>query len=151
MKTFRPSKRYLSLCEQLYGSATQSDQPKKKTSPRACNELKTEDEEQFQLVKWLRDKNIPFYHVPNQRRTTVQYGAKLKRLGVSAGVPDLVITCMRGGYGGLYIELKRVKGGVLSESQALWRDTLIREGYAWYMALGAEHGKVIVKQYLGEL
>jgi len=33
-------------------------------------------------------------------------GATLKAMGLRAGAPDLFLAMMRGGYGGLYLEIK---------------------------------------------
>lgn len=107
-----------------------------------------ETKEQIIAAIWLDKENIPYYHVPNGGRRDAREGAKFKRMGVKAGVPDICIPIARKGYHGLYIELKRTQGGSLSESQRNWRDILIREGYAWYEAKGADHLKQIVKDYL---
>jgi hypothetical protein len=75
-------------------------------------------------------------------------GIKFKRLGVQPGVPDICITRARGAYHGLYIELKRQAGGVLSDNQKYWRDVLFSEGYFWAQANGAEECKQVVTKYL---
>ena len=46
------------------------------------------------------------YHVPNGGKRDKATAAVLKRQGVKAGVPDLVLPVARCGYHGLYIELK---------------------------------------------
>lgn len=62
----------------------------------------------------------PFFHCANERRANRAYGAKLKALGVSPGVPDLIIvwpTCT--GAPGAAIELKTSKGRA-SKAQFAW-------------------------------
>jgi len=109
----------------------------------------SEDEEQIALVDWLNlKKDIPFYHIPNGGQRDAREGAKLKRMGVSAGAPDLCIPMARKGHHGLYIELKREEGGVLSDAQKKWRDILIKQGYAWYECKGFEHAKDVICYYL---
>ncbi len=49
-----------------------------------------------------------FFHVPNEGRHTVKYRVKLKRLGVKAGVPDLLFVLPGGRLG--CVELKSDKG-----------------------------------------
>jgi len=56
------------------------------------------------------------FHVANERVTTPARGAKLKRLGVLAGVADIIVLHPNCEFHGLLIELKSKKG-VLSESQ----------------------------------
>ena len=46
------------------------------------------------------------YHVPNGGHRHISVAKKLKKQGVVAGIPDLVLTMARGGYFGLYIEFK---------------------------------------------
>lgn len=70
------------------------------------------------------------YHIPNGGSRNQIEAAKLKRLGVRAGVPDLCLPVARGKYHGLYIEMKRQEGGRLSEHQKQWIERLRRQGYA---------------------
>jgi hypothetical protein len=46
------------------------------------------------------------YHVPNGGHRHIKIAAELKKQGVRAGIPDLVLPMARGGYFGLYIEFK---------------------------------------------
>jgi hypothetical protein len=46
------------------------------------------------------------YHVPNGGHRHIKVAMDLKKQGVVAGIPDLVLTMARGGYFGLYIEFK---------------------------------------------
>lgn len=143
-REFKPSKRYLKAYAGLYGN--EAYQPPLKTT-RKPNTTPTEDQEQFALVKWLRAKRILFYHIPNQREANVQYGVKLKALGVSKGVPDICIPVSRKGYHGLFLELKRTIGGVISEEQAKWLADLNAEGYKAVVAKGAEEAIKIIEDY----
>lgn len=56
-------------------------------------------------------------------------GRELKDQGMRKGVPDLVIILPDGRCG--WAELKRPKGGVLSDEQKGWRDALIAFGHDW--------------------
>lgn len=117
-------------------------------SKRKKSIVPTEQQEQFVLVHWLKKNNIPHHHSPNGGRRDPIEAAKFKRLGTSAGFPDIFVPLQRKGRGGLFLELKRASGGVLSEAQTIWRDLLILEGYAWYEAKGFEEAKKIVQEYL---
>jgi VRR-NUC domain len=74
---------------------------------------------------------------------------KLKRMGVSAGFPDIEIPLpIPGLYHGLYIELKRQKGGFLSDAQLDWLKYLNGQGYHAVRANGFEEAKQVVLDYL---
>lgn len=108
----------------------------------------TEHAEQFMLVKWLRQKGICHHHSPNSIKSTPREGAKYKRLGTRAGFPDLVIPYARRSYHGLYIELKRASGGVLSDCQKWWATHLLNEGYKWEVCYGCAHAQQVICQYM---
>jgi hypothetical protein len=94
-----------------------------------------EDDEQIALVEWV-DRwrgQVPelemFAAIPNGGKRTHQVGkdgkrfsieaARLKRMGVRAGYPDLLLDVAAGGHHGLRIELK-AQGGRLSTVQGAW-------------------------------
>lgn len=102
----------------------------------------SEDEIQIEVVKRLRAAGVAFFHVANERRTSPRQGAKLKAMGVSAGVPDLIIVCPEqkppavvdaamARYPGcrtFALELKADRGR-LSEPQRAWLDTMSSAGW----------------------
>lgn len=49
------------------------------------------------------------FAIPNGGKRNVIVAQKLKAEGVRSGVPDLCLPVMRGGYGGMYVELKAGK------------------------------------------
>ena len=166
MRGRKPSKRWWKGFEHLYGdSEAQIELPlatvrsgsavafsgavKKKKSGGI--EVRSEDAEQFILVNWLLRHQIPHHHSPNGGYREIAEAAKFKRLGVSAGFPDIFIPVPRKGCGGLFIELKRVSGGRLSEAQRGWGDLLIKNGFAWHEAHGSEVAIRIVMDYFGML
>ena len=83
----------------------------------------TEEAEQTAVIEWatIMEKQFPelalLHHCPNGEARNPIIGAKLKRMGVKAGVPDLFLPVPRGGFHGLWIEMKRRKGGRVSEGQ----------------------------------
>lgn len=85
------------------------------------------------IVALLRKAGVRFWHTPNESKSTPAYRAKLKALGLSPGVPDLVIVTPPpcGGYIAAAIELKADKGRI-SDSQKEWLETL--EGFGWAVA-----------------
>lgn len=74
--------------------------------------------------------------------------AKLKGEGVRAGVPDLCLPVSRGGYHGLYIELKRISGGRVSPEQRKWLESLRQEGYMAVVCHGWDEARHTIESYL---
>lgn len=109
----------------------------------------TEKEEQAAFVHWLQLAKIVFYAIPNGEKRDLITAVQLKRQGVKAGVPDLCIPLARKGHHGLYIELKRVSGGVVSAEQEKWIDLLTKNGYKALVCLGWIQAKEAVEDYLG--
>jgi hypothetical protein len=72
----------------------------------------------------------------------------MKKTGVKAGVPDIVIALAKGGYHGLYIEMKRVEGGQVSKKQQEWIDGLRLNDYRVEVCEGAKAAKAVVIEYL---
>ena len=143
----RIPKRYHDAYRGVYGETAPCVPPKRKTQPKP-NLSPTEDQEQTVLVNWLDRRHIPFYHVPNGGQRNALEGAKFKRLGVRAGVPDICVCRANKTHHGLYIELKRLQGGRLTENQSYWQRLLEREGYKWVLALGAADAIKAVEEYL---
>lgn len=87
------------------------------------NLIPTEEQEMQTVCAWLDLHKICYFHPHNEGMHKVQYRAKMARLGVKPGVPDLIIIdrpSMRLDVRGAVIELKRRKGGVLSPNQDEW-------------------------------
>lgn len=77
--------------------------------------LDDESGHQEALFSWAayRTEIMPelqyMYHVPNGGKRDAATAVALKRQGVKAGVPDIMLPAARAGYHGLYIELKAGK------------------------------------------
>ena len=104
--------------------------------------------EQTALARWLDLSKLLWYAIPNGEKRDVITGANLKRQGVKAGVPDICILEPRSPYHGLYIELKRGSGGVVSKAQREWLDKLNQHGYLALVAHGWQEAKEKVELYL---
>ena len=74
-------------------------------------------------------------------------GATLKAMGLRAGVPDLFLAIARGGYHGLYVEVKGPKGR-LSKVQRDYHVKLIEKGYCVRVGDGENVCKYIISQYI---
>lgn len=114
----------------------------------------SESIEQQALIRWARFSLGKYpeldmlYHITNEGMRSVVTGARLKAEGLRPGVPDLCLAVSRGGAHGLYIEMKRTKGGRLSPEQAAWLEKLAREGYATAVCKGWEQARDVIERYL---
>ena len=83
----------------------------------------TEHEEQVALMRLVEMHKGRWpelgmlFAVPNGGDRNMLVAKKLKAEGVKKGVPDLCLPLPRGGYHGLYIEMKRQKNGRISPEQ----------------------------------
>lgn len=119
----------------------------------AANLTPSEHAEQATVIAWADIMAARFpclrllYAVPNGARTGMRTAVKLKLEGLKAGVPDLCLPAARCGFHGLYIEMKRVKGGVVSGVQADWHDALRLAGYAVAVCRGASEAQDLLTSY----
>ena len=76
--------------------------------------IPTEDQEQAAFVAWFRATwpEVRIFAIPNGGRRAMKVANTLKATGVLPGVPDLFVPKW-----GLWIEMKRSKGGKLSPEQ----------------------------------
>ena len=102
----------------------------------------TEQSEQMALIQWAEYNRAAYpqlrllHHIPNGGSRMKAEAGRLKAMGVKAGVPDLFLPVARGGFHGLYIELKRLESGKASAVQRRWMEALRAEGYAVELCRG---------------
>ena len=70
-------------------------------------------------------------------------------LGVMAGIPDISLPVPRGGYHGMYIELK-VGGNKPSEKQQECIEALRKQGYRVEVCYGWLEAAEVIKDYLSK-
>lgn len=120
-----------------------------------------EHEHQKALFKWVKFAacKMPeldlLYAIPNGGARHIRVAAKLKAEGVSRGVPDICLPVARGGFHGLYIELKKPKcskspAGRVTKEQAQWIEDLTKQGYLAQVCVGWEAAKQAIEGYLGD-
>lgn len=107
----------------------------------------TEDQEQMRVVVYLQKKNILHYAVWNGGNKSMTEAIRAKRMGLVSGVPDICVPIPRGGFCGLYLELKRLKGGVLSDNQAYWIEALRNQKYRVEVCRGADAAIEVIEDY----
>ena len=101
----------------------------------SMNDVPSEHFEQREFVSWFRKthKGVRIFAIPNGGQRSIAAAGRLKTEGVSSGVPDLFIPAW-----GLWIEMKRIKGGKLSSEQKDWIAYLESVGYCVIVGKGAE-------------
>jgi VRR-NUC domain len=120
--------------------------------PKTINATPFEEVEQADLIWWC-------HHHPDPRvslitpslsgvRLPIALAAKMKRQGLLKGDPDLHLPVPIAPYHGLYIEMKRLKGGQLSQEQKVRICQLEAQGYRVDVCKGAEAAKVVINDYL---
>jgi len=114
-----------------------------------------EDDDAEIFVKFLENSWIKYFsHLPLSTRTPYKsVRAKNKRMGVKGWIPDYLIT-LPISYTWLkkrkliFIEMKRRKGGVVSEKQKEWLKILAEcEGIETYVTRGLAEAKQVIENY----
>ena len=114
----------------------------------------SESVEQQCLFRWAEFASGKYpelrlmYHIPNGGARSKATAGRLKAEGVKAGVPDFCLPVSRDGYHGLYIELKRERGGKISQAQDKWIEALRAQGYQVAVCRGWESAKQEIEKYL---
>jgi hypothetical protein len=114
--------------------------------------IRTEFEEQTALVHYLellksQGKIVVFSASPNNTYTK-SFSQRRKQVaeGVRKGMPDLCIVSPKDV---IFIEMKRVKGGVLSTEQKEWGNALISTGSVKYsVCKGFQEAKEFLESVL---
>lgn len=143
---WRPTKRYMRAYAGLHGDEEfklEEVKPKKKRQ-------NIEEVEQIKFNIWFEKflwvKDCRFWHTPNGGGRDAREGAKFKRMGVKAGVPDVVLPMARKSFYGLVIELKS-PGGKLTESQSEWLEWFKRNNWTTKICYSCEEAQAFVMDY----
>lgn len=119
--------------------------------------MQHEEHEQIAIMSWARlmEHQIPelrlLHHIPNGGKRSTREAQYLKYAGVKPGVPDLCLPVARGGYHGLYIELKWGKNTPTQDQQEMLA-ALNEQGYLAVVKWGADEAIQTLTDYLnGEL
>jgi SAM-dependent MidA family methyltransferase len=103
---------------------------------------------QYNIVNWLRQKHpeIKFHANMIEQRSTPQWRAIQKRMGVRKGVSDLFFPAGNKIFKGLWLELK-VENGIASNEQLQFINDMIEEGYAAHIAYGYDEAEIFIKNF----
>lgn len=117
-------------------------------SYKSCEEI-----EQISLFRWAEFAGNKYpelklmYHVPNEGKRSALTGSRLKQAGLKPGVPDIVLPVARGGYIGLYIELK-YGSNKTTENQKDWLRDLCDQNHLTAVCYGWEQAKDLIESYM---
>jgi hypothetical protein len=125
---------------------------------QANQPVRSEHAEQVEFIhkakKMLRargdDYMIPLlFAIPNGGKRDYRTAASLKMEGVRAGVPDLFFAHPTKTAYGLFVEMKKVKGGRVSKEQQEQLEALADEGYICKVCHGCKEAVKALEEYLG--
>lgn len=117
----------------------------------------TESQDQRTLFNWIRlQPEIKYiaYAIPNgavlagNNVRRARQMSVLKSTGLLPGCPDIAIPLPRGGYSGLFIELKRRKGGKVSVNQKNCLEALTQAGNKAVVCRGCDEAIKAIEDYL---
>lgn len=113
-----------------------------------------ESAEQQKLFTWWhmehRRLGVPeqlLFAIPNGGKRDLRTAVRMKREGVQAGIPDMMLAVPRRAFHGLFIELKQGKGR-LSDHQAQALALLQEQGYATAVPYGFQEARAAIEAYL---
>jgi hypothetical protein len=95
------------------------------------------------FCRWLEKQGIFFHSIPNGGNRDEIEARRLKDEGLQAGIPDLFIPGFR-----LYVEMKRRKGGTVSQKQKEKMAILEGLGYDCIVCRGAKEAVEKTSKYL---
>ena len=135
---------------------------KAKRMPNKKVGVPLEDEEAVAFADWLRANHIPHTHIANEiggsTKTAKLRAIKAKRMGQTAGVWDYEIFLPIknvfdevDAYQEIRIELKRRRGGVVSETQKRWGKIYEWAGIPCAVCKGAEEAILFVEKTIKEI
>lgn len=111
--------------------------------------------EQQKLITWVdtfhMDKSQYLFAIPNGGSRHPAEAVRLKAEGVRPGVLDLFFYQPRGGYHGLFIEMKRRRGStsVVSGGQRGFIDRARKQGYFCAVCWGFDEARAALETYWG--
>lgn len=104
---------------------------------------------EYARARWGALRGFMIYAIPNGGSRHPAEAIRLRAEGVLKGIPDLCIPYPRGPFHGLYIEMKRRKGGVVSPEQMATIEALRGLGYCVEICRGADEAIRVLNFYMG--
>jgi len=124
--------------------------PRRQKCPFTKDGVLKEEHEQAAVVAFLREKypDALFTIAPNGMKLPPSVAIRLSRTGYRAGTPDLCIYEPRGGFFGLFVEMKITRGGVVSKAQSEFIAALNARGYKAIICAGAGAARLCIAEYM---
>jgi hypothetical protein len=112
-----------------------------------------EDDHARALATWAshhRELRDIFFHIPNGGRRNPREAARLRGMGVRRGVSDYFLPLARGGYHGLFIELKPPNpiSHRVTPEQTHWIALMTERGYLALVCFGWFDARDAILRYL---
>jgi len=121
-------------------------------NPQLCHMQNHESDLQSACVRWFKlqyPKLAPLlFAVPNGHYRNKLTAIRLKREGVTAGAPDLLLLIPRNGHASLCIEMKAGKGRQ-TEHQREFQTAAEAAGNKYVVCRSFEEFHAVIKEYLG--
>lgn len=115
----------------------------------------TEHGEQVALFCWAANEARnghadigKLFAIPNGGKRDGATAARMRAEGVKAGIPDLCLPLARGGFHGLFIELKKLSGKPPTGEQKRRMAELVDDGYCALTCYGWESARRTIISYL---
>lgn len=123
---------------------------RKQPHPTLSLATASEDDVQISFIDYCRrqrDERKMALHIPNEAKRS-EFGHKqMVRKGLIPGAADNFIPAARGGWNGLWLELKR-KGGKPTAAQFAFGRDMEACGYAWGWADSIDKAMAITERYM---
>jgi hypothetical protein len=121
------------------------------------NDDLSEYQHQCKIIEWARmmaytgqEPRLALLHGDSSGvRVPIGCALKMKRAGAIKGWPDIFLPITTANYAALFIELKRRKGGIVSDEQYRVHYLLRDQGYYVEVCKGADAAIRTIKWYLG--
>ena len=122
--------------------------------PRTKRNAQPEAIEQAKVIAWARanERNYPYLQLLHcslngVKMTKAQAGRAIAQ-GMLSGVPDLFLPVRRGGYAGLYIEMKWGKN-TTTPNQKTYKADVESQGFLAKVCYSAKEAIEVIQKYYG--
>lgn len=130
-------------------------------TPEKYAEAGSEDAHQIALFMWAANPEVLakwpelrwMFAIPNGGYRTKAGAARLRAMGVKAGVLDIMLPIKRFEYSGLFVEMKKpakngLREGRASGDQKVWLEFFKTQGFGAIVCVGWEAARDTIIQYL---
>jgi hypothetical protein len=137
-------------------AAGKPQERRKRPSAPTPRPAPSEHAEQAALIAWADGHagQVPalglLLAIPNGARTSMSVARRLKAEGLRKGCPDLFLAQPARGFCGLWLEMKRTRGGRVAPEQRQWHTALLAAGYDVRVCRGWVEAATAILIYLGE-